>query len=85
MSASSAMRDEPAPQRQPQPVEPKRHDGTILVERSNPMLGIDASVGFTLAKGRVTIFATSGRVSGHSRRQSRHAVRGARSIPPAPQ
>ena len=26
-----------APQRQPRPVEPKRHDGTILAERPNPM------------------------------------------------
>jgi len=46
-----------APQRQRQPVEPKRHDGTILAERPNPMWGIDATVGFTMADGRVTIFA----------------------------
>ena len=46
-----------APQRQPQPVEPKRHEGTILAERPNPMWGIDATVGITLAEGRVTIFA----------------------------
>ena len=47
----------PAPQRQPQPVEPKRHDGTILAERPNQMWGIDATVGFTVAEGRVGIFA----------------------------
>ena len=46
-----------APQRQPQPVEPKRHDGTILAERPNQIWGIDATVGFTQADGRVTIFA----------------------------
>jgi len=46
-----------APQRQPQPVEPKRHDGTILAERPDQMWGIDATVGFTLAEGRATIFA----------------------------
>jgi len=46
-----------APQRQPRPVEPKRHDGTILAERPNQMWGIDATVGFTLAEGRVAIFA----------------------------
>jgi putative transposase len=46
-----------APQRHPQQVEPKRHDGTILAERPNPMWGIDATVGFTLAECRVTIFA----------------------------
>jgi len=47
----------PAPQRQPQPVEPKRHDGTILAERPNQMRDIDAMVGFTVAEGRVGIFA----------------------------
>jgi len=46
-----------APQRQPQPVEPKRHDGTIPAERPNQMWGIDATVGFTVAEGRVAIFA----------------------------
>ena len=46
-----------APHRQPQPVEPKRHEGTILAERPNPMWGIDATVGFTLDEGRVAIFA----------------------------
>jgi len=46
-----------APQRQPQPVEPKRHDGTILAERPNPMWGIDATTGVTLDEGRVAIFA----------------------------
>ena len=46
-----------APQRQPQPVEPKRHDGTILAERPNPMWGIDATGGFTLDEGWVTILA----------------------------
>ena len=46
-----------APQRQPRPVEPKRHDGTILAQRPHQMGGIDATVGFTLAAGRVTIFA----------------------------
>jgi putative transposase len=44
-------------QRQPRPVEPKRHDGTILAERPNQMWGIDATVGFTVAEGRVAIFA----------------------------
>jgi len=46
-----------APQRQPRPVEPKRREGTIPAERPNPMWGIDATVGFTLAEGRVAIFA----------------------------
>jgi len=46
-----------APQRQPQPVEPKRLDSTILAERPNQMRGIDATVGFTVAEGRVAIFA----------------------------
>jgi transposase InsO family protein len=46
-----------APQRQPQPVGLKRHEGTILAERPNQMWGIDATVGFPLADGRVTIFA----------------------------
>ena len=46
-----------APQRQPQPVELKRHDGTILAERPNQMRDIDATVGFTVDEGRVTIFA----------------------------
>jgi len=46
-----------APQRQPQPVEPKRHDGTLLAERPNQMWGIDATVGFTVDEGRVTTFA----------------------------
>ena len=67
-----------APQRQARPVEPKRHDGTILAERPNPMWGIDATVGFTVADGRVTIFAMCGSRHGgslgHSRRQARHAV-----------
>jgi hypothetical protein len=46
-----------APQRQPRPVEPKRHDGTILAERPNQMWGIDATTGVTLDEGRVAIFA----------------------------
>lgn len=46
-----------APQRQPQPVEPKRHEGTILAERPNQMWGIDATAGFTLRDGQVPIFA----------------------------
>jgi len=75
-----------APQRQPQPVEPKRHDGTVLAERPNPMWGIDATAGFTVADGRVTIFAVCGSRHGgslgHSRRQARHAVRGAGTGPP---
>jgi hypothetical protein len=56
-AAADARNDLLAPQRQPQPVEPKRHDGTILAERPNPMWGIDATVGFTMADGRVMIFA----------------------------
>ena len=43
--------------RQPKVVEAKRHDGTILAERPNQMWDIDATVGFTLDEGRVTIFA----------------------------
>ncbi|GIW55519.1 MAG: hypothetical protein KatS3mg082_1923 [Nitrospiraceae bacterium] len=43
--------------RQPQPVEPKRHEGTILAERPNQMWGIDATAGFTLRDGQVPIFA----------------------------
>jgi hypothetical protein len=46
-----------APQRQPQPVEPKRHEGTILAGRPNRMWGIDATAGFTLRDGQVPIFA----------------------------
>jgi transposase InsO family protein len=46
-----------APGRQPQPVEPKRHDGTILAERPNQMWGIDATAGFTAHDGQVAIFA----------------------------
>jgi transposase InsO family protein len=46
-----------APGRQPQPVEPKRHDGTILAERPNQMWGIDATAGFTTQDGQVAIFA----------------------------
>jgi putative transposase len=32
-----------APQRRPQPVEPKRHDGTILAERPNQVWGLQFS------------------------------------------
>ena len=46
-----------AHQRQPQPVEPKRHEGTIVAERPNQMRGIDATAGFTLRDGQVPIFA----------------------------
>jgi hypothetical protein len=46
-----------APGRQLQPVEPKRHDGTILTERPNQMWGIDATAGFTVQDGQVAIFA----------------------------
>jgi len=46
-----------APQREPQPVGARHHDNTILAERPNQMWGIDATVGFTLAEGPVTIFA----------------------------
>jgi transposase InsO family protein len=46
-----------APERQPQPAEPKRHDGTILTERPNQMWGIDATAGFTAQDGHVVIFA----------------------------
>jgi transposase InsO family protein len=46
-----------APGRQPQPIEPKRHDGTILAERPNQMWGIDATAGFTAQDGQVAIFA----------------------------
>ena len=46
-----------APQRQPQPVEPKRHEETILAERPNQMWGIDSTAGFTLRDGQVPIFA----------------------------
>ena len=41
----------------PQPVEPKRHEGTIVAERPNQMWGIDATAGFTLRDGQVPIFA----------------------------
>ncbi len=46
-----------APERQPQPVEPKRHEGAIVAERPNQMWGIDATAGFTLRDGQVPIFA----------------------------
>jgi len=68
-----------APQRQPQPVEPKRHDGTILAERPNPMWGIDATVGFTVAEGRVAIFAMVDHATAESRAfPSPSAARGLR-------
>jgi transposase InsO family protein len=68
-----------APQRQPQPVEPKRHDGTVLAERPNPMWGIDATVGFTLAEGRVAIFAMVDHATAESRAfPSPSAARGLR-------
>jgi len=46
-----------APQRQPQPTEPRRHEGTIATERPNEMGGIDASGAWTGRDGQVTIFA----------------------------
>jgi hypothetical protein len=68
-----------APQRQPQPVEPKRHDGTILAERPNQMWGIDATVGFTVAEGRVAIFAMVDHATAESRAfPSPSAARGSR-------
>jgi transposase InsO family protein len=68
-----------APQRQPRPVEPKRHDGTILAERPNPIWGIDATVGFTLAEGRVAIFAMVDHAMAESRAfTSPSAARGLR-------
>jgi putative transposase len=68
-----------APQRQPRPVEPKRHEGTILAERPNPMRGIDATVGFTLAEGRVAIFAMVDHATAESRAfPSPSAARGLR-------
>jgi hypothetical protein len=68
-----------APQRQPQPVEPKRHDGTILAERPNPMWGTDATVGFTVAEGRVAIFAMVDHATAESRAfPSPSAARGLR-------
>jgi len=68
-----------APQRQPQPVEPKRHDGTILAERPNPMWGIDATVGFTVSEGRVAIFAMVDHATAESRAfPSPSAARGSR-------
>jgi transposase InsO family protein len=46
-----------APQRQPQPVEPKRHEGTILAERPNQMWGIDAKAGFGVRDGQAPFLA----------------------------
>lgn len=46
-----------APQRQPQPVQSKWHDETILAERSYQIWGIDATAGFTRRDGQVAIFA----------------------------
>ena len=46
-----------APQRQPQPVAPKRQEGTIVAGRPNQMWGIDATAGYTLREGQVPIFA----------------------------
>jgi transposase InsO family protein len=45
------------PQRQPQPVEPKRHEGTIVAGRPNHMWCIDATADFTLRDGQAPIFA----------------------------
>jgi hypothetical protein len=68
-----------APQRQPQPVEPKRHECTILAERPNQMWGIDATVGFTVAEGRVAIFAMVDHATAESRAfPSPSAARGLR-------
>ena len=46
-----------AHQPQPQPVAPKRQEGTIVAGRPNQMWGIDATAGFTLRDGQVPIFA----------------------------
>lgn len=46
-----------APQRQPQPVEPKRHEGTILAERPNRMWGIDATAGDIGGLAGTTLFS----------------------------
>ena len=46
-----------APQWQPQPVEPKGHEVSIVTVRTNQMWGIDATDGFTLGDGQVSIFA----------------------------
>lgn len=46
-----------SPQRVPQTVEPKQHDGTIIPERPNQMWGIDATATFTARQGSVSIFA----------------------------
>jgi transposase InsO family protein len=54
-----------APARQLQPVEPKRHDGTILTEQPNQMWGIDATAGFTAQDGQVAIFAMVDHYSAH--------------------
>jgi hypothetical protein len=54
-----------APGRQPQPADPKRHDGTILAERPNQMWGIDATAGFTAQDGQVAIFAMVGHDSAY--------------------
>ncbi|MDW8356084.1 MAG: IS3 family transposase [Bryobacterales bacterium] len=45
-----------APQRQPQLVEPKRHEGTIVAERPNQMWSIDATAGLPLRDGQVPLF-----------------------------
>ena len=53
--------------------------GTILAERPNPMRGIDATVGFTVAEGRVAIFAMVDHATAESRAfPSPSAARGSR-------
>jgi len=47
----------PAPQRQPRPIERKRHEGAILTERPNRMRGIAATGAFVLQDGQAAIFA----------------------------
>jgi transposase InsO family protein len=44
-------------EREPQPADPKRHDGTIRTQRSNQMWGSDATAGFTAQDGGMAIFA----------------------------
>ncbi|GIW56453.1 MAG: integrase [Nitrospiraceae bacterium] len=43
--------------RQPQPVEPKRHEGRSSPNGPSEVWGIDATAGFTLRDGQVAIFA----------------------------
>lgn len=46
-----------AVQRQPQPVDPRRHVGSMVAARPNSMRHIEAAAGFTVRGGHASIIA----------------------------